>query len=199
MKEPTILIVEDEQVLAFALKQQLEQLGYRVPIFVSTGKEALEQIKVSLPDLILMDIALSPEMDGIETAVQIQKLADIPIIYLTAYANKEILERAKLTYPFGYLIKPVKPKELHASIEMALNKVEEFHQLKENHPLLRQIDQYISHKVEQLLQGNQIMSQVVTGSLQDLTPRQKRNFPTHCQRLFGQRNGKETRNQPPYG
>lgn len=129
MRGSAILVVDDEQILAFTLQQQLTISGY-VPTIVASGKEALQQIKASPPDLVLMDISLDHEMDGIETAVQIQKFAKIPIVYLTAYTSDKIIERAKTTEPFGYLVKPVKPAEMHTTIEMALYKYECYQKLK---------------------------------------------------------------------
>lgn len=117
-----ILVVEDERILAIGIKRKLESLGYSVTGMASSGKEAIENAKETNPDLILMDIVLKGNMDGIETAGQIINLYNIPIIYLTAYADDEILERAMITEPYGYLLKPFNVSELKANIEMALYK-----------------------------------------------------------------------------
>lgn len=117
-----ILIVEDEAIIAKDLQWRLEQLGYTVPHIVSRGEEAIDKVGENNVDLILMDILLKGELDGIDAAAQIHEKANIPIVYLTAYADDAILERAKITEPFGYMIKPVGNRELHSTIEMALYK-----------------------------------------------------------------------------
>jgi PAS domain S-box-containing protein len=115
-----ILIVEDERIVALDIRQSLKSLGYNVVGIASTGEKALELAKDYQPDLILMDIMLKGEMDGISTAELINIDLSVPIIYLTAYADENTIERAKVTAPFGYLLKPFEIKELHTTIEMAL-------------------------------------------------------------------------------
>ncbi|HML04814.1 MAG TPA: response regulator [Methanobacterium sp.] len=122
MQEVKILIVEDEKILAMGLKNKLEKLGFEVTGLVSSGSDAIESVKKIQPDLVLMDIVIKGEMDGIDTAKFIVNLYDIPIIYLTAYADDEILERAEKTCPYGYILKPFKDNELKANIKMALYK-----------------------------------------------------------------------------
>jgi len=122
MPETKILIVEDEKILAMGLKKKLEKLGYSVTDLVSSGAEAIESVKKVQPDLVLMDIVLKGAMDGIETAEFIVNLYDIPIIYLTAYADDEMLARAEKTCPYGYILKPYKDSELKANIKMAVYK-----------------------------------------------------------------------------
>ena len=117
-----IMIVEDEAIIAKDLQWRLEQLGYIVPYIVSSGQDAVDKVKENNVDLVLMDIMLMGDMDGIEAAGLIHEKADIPVIYLTAYADEDILERAKITEPFGYMIKPVGNRELKSTIEMALYK-----------------------------------------------------------------------------
>lgn len=117
-----ILIVEDESIIALDIKDQLESLGYTVQAIVSSGEEALEEVKKIKPDLVLMDIVLKGDIDGVETAQKIRDSFDIPIIYLTAHSDEHTLKRAKITEPFGYIIKPSVNKELHGAIEKALNK-----------------------------------------------------------------------------
>lgn len=116
----TILLVEDEYILALDLERQLTELGYKVIGFVASGEEAIALAHAHKPDLILMDIKIKGAIDGIETARQIQEQDAIPVIYITAYSDRLILERAKITEPFGYLVKPVNRRELAANIEMAL-------------------------------------------------------------------------------
>ena len=122
MPETKILIVEDEKILAMGLKKKLEKLGFSVTDLASSGAEAIESVKKVQPDLVLMDIVLKGAMDGIETAEFIINLHDIPIIYLTAYADDEMLARAEKTYPYGYILKPYKDSELKANIKMAIYK-----------------------------------------------------------------------------
>jgi len=100
----------------------LKALGYDVPAIAFSGEEALKKVEEIQPDLILMDIVLKGEMDGIEAAQQIRERFGIPVVYLTAYADSIILKRAKITEPFGYLLKPFEDRELHSTIEMALYK-----------------------------------------------------------------------------
>ncbi|MBF0288413.1 MAG: response regulator [SAR324 cluster bacterium] len=130
MSKAKILIVEDEPTIVLLLKSQLRLLGYEFAGTASTGQEALQKIKKSPPDLILMDVILEGENDGIESASQIKASFEIPVVYITGHSDKSIVERAKLTEPFGYLIKPVGKKELQATIEMALYKHEADKKLK---------------------------------------------------------------------
>ncbi len=121
-KKPAIIIVEDEAIVASDIKETLLGLGYEVPGIAKSGEMALEKIEKFMPDLVLMDIHLATQMDGVETAGKIHTLFGIPVIYLTAYADKALLDRAKLTEPYGYVIKPYDERELHSIIEMALYK-----------------------------------------------------------------------------
>ncbi|OKH89110.1 diguanylate cyclase [Thalassospira sp. TSL5-1] len=116
------MIVEDERIVALHLRQQLTRLGYeRVTVF-SSGASALAAIMADTPDLILMDIHIDGDIDGIETAAGIPRCLHIPVIYLSAYSEDQTLERAKRTHPYGYLIKPFAERELHATIQMALQR-----------------------------------------------------------------------------
>lgn len=122
MDETRILIVEDEGIIAEDIKRSLKEVGYNIFSTASSGREAFEKIKEALPDLVLMDIVLQGEMDGIEAADQINSQYNIPVVYLTAFANIDILDRAKKTEPFGYIIKPFEDREVQATVEMALHK-----------------------------------------------------------------------------
>lgn len=124
IKNARVLIVEDEAIIAKDLQWRLEQLGYTVPFIASKGEDAINKVGENNVDLVLMDIMLMGDMDGIEAAGHIHDKTDIPVIYLTAYADEDILERAKITEPFGYMIKPVGNRELQSTIEMALYKHE---------------------------------------------------------------------------
>ena len=107
-----ILIVEDEALIGLDLKKRLTNWGYTVLGHAFLAEKALELIENDPPDLILMDIILQGKMDGIEAADVIRARWGIPVIFTTAYADKERLKRAKLTYPFGYLIKPYQDREI---------------------------------------------------------------------------------------
>ncbi|MDJ1180140.1 ATP-binding protein [Roseofilum sp. BLCC_M91] len=120
-----ILIVEDELLIAKGLARKLEKLGYEVAGIVSSGKAALEKMTEVIPDLILMDIVIKGDMDGIETTEKIRKQYNVPVIYVTAYADDETLTRAEETGSYGYLLKPFKEREVHATIKMALKKHQE--------------------------------------------------------------------------
>ena len=122
MESAQILVVEDEGIVAWHLAQRLQGLGHTVPMVVASGPEAVRQAAAIRPDLVLMDIHLHGEMDGIEAAAQIRSQSDIPVVYLTAYADEPTLERAKVTEPFGYVLKPFEERELQITIEMALYK-----------------------------------------------------------------------------
>lgn len=122
MPKSRILIVEDEYLVAKALEKELVNRDYDVPAISVSGRDAIKQVKKHKPDLILIDIILKGKMDGIETAGKIRETCDIPIIYITAYDDPLTLEKAKITDPVGYLMKPVDEKQLFISIEMALYK-----------------------------------------------------------------------------
>lgn len=124
-KAINILIVEDELLIAKNLSHKLESLGYQIVGIVSCGADAIQRAGDMKPDLILMDIVIKGDMDGIETAVIINQKFDIPIIYTTAYADDETLQRAENTGSYGYLLKPFKQRELHATIKIALSKHQE--------------------------------------------------------------------------
>ena len=120
MAKAQILVVEDERLAAEDICSSLENLGYTVSAMIASGEEAINRVKENNTDLVLMDILLKGEIDGIEAADQIHSQFDIPVVYLSAHANEELLERAKATEPLGYIIKPFEDKELNTVIEMAL-------------------------------------------------------------------------------
>jgi len=115
-----LMLVEDERIVAFDLKRQLQGFGYRVGSVVASGEDALHQIAGQNTDLVLMDIHLEGKMDGIEAAREIRTRHQIPVIFLTAYAEDDTLRRALDSCPYGYLVKPCDGRELHATIQMAL-------------------------------------------------------------------------------
>jgi two-component system sensor histidine kinase/response regulator len=122
VKAPAILIVEDEGIIARDIRQQLGELGYDVVGDTATGEDAILLTGRLKPDLVLMDIHLAGQLDGIETAQVIRKEHGTPVVFLTAFAGAETLERAKVTDAFGYIIKPFDERYLHTVIEMALYK-----------------------------------------------------------------------------
>ena len=122
MAKTRILIVEDENLVAWNIRNMLVSLGYEASAVVSTGEMAIQKARETHPHLVLMDIVLKGEMDGIAAAQEIWEEFSIPVVYLTAYADETTLERAKVTRPFGYLLKPFEEKELQSTIEMALYK-----------------------------------------------------------------------------
>lgn len=132
MSGARILIVEDEGIEALDIQQRLISLGYTAPDIVSTGEEAVKKAGETSPDLVLMDIMLHGEIDGVAAAEQLQALFNIPVIYITAYADENTLQRAKITEPYGYLVKPFRERELYITIDMALYKHKMKRKLKES-------------------------------------------------------------------
>src|SRR5262249_48287859 len=127
-----VLVVEDEIIVAKDIQDRLRRLGYIVPAIVSSGEEAIKKASETLPDLVLMDIVLRGEIDGIEAARQIRDCFNIPIVYVTQHADESTLNRTKTTEPYGYIIKPFEELELRTTIEMALYKHEMEKRLKES-------------------------------------------------------------------
>lgn len=134
-----ILIVEDEAITALDIKRKLEYWGYNVLEIAHKGSEAIKLALKLKPDLVLMDIILKGELDGIETASEIKKKCDIPVIYLTAHSEEKIMERAKYTEPYGYLIKPIDDKELFFALDSAIYKYKADAKLKKVNRALRMI------------------------------------------------------------
>ncbi|WP_292374234.1 response regulator [Methanosarcina sp. UBA411] len=132
--EGRILVVEDEHIVAMGIKKMLKSLGYTVTGIASSGEDAISKAESTFPDVVLMDIMLKGDMDGVEAAMGIKEMFNIPVVYLTAYSDSKILERAKRTEPFGYIIKPFDEKDLYSSIEVALQRYrkEKSESLREN-------------------------------------------------------------------
>ena len=142
MKKAKVLIVEDEFITAMDLQVHLENLGYAVCGKVNTAEEALELVQNTPCDVILMDIMLKGEMTGIEAASKIRSEYHIPVIYLTANTDPQILAQARTAEPFGFLIKPFHKKELQANIEMALYKHGMEEKLRESEGKYRRVVEY---------------------------------------------------------
>ncbi|BAQ65676.1 ATP-binding protein [Geminocystis sp. NIES-3709] len=154
MKQLKILIVEDELIAAESLTLDLEKLGYQVCGVVNSGEKAIEKVNKSNPDLILMDIMLKGKMDGISTAQIIYSQHKVPIIYLSAYGDKETLVKAKSTPVYGYLVKPYKIVDVNTTITMAWAKYQE--------DLQREADLCAEKKI------NQIKTQALATASHDL-------------------------------
>jgi diguanylate cyclase (GGDEF)-like protein/PAS domain S-box-containing protein len=150
MPSANLLIVEDDAIISRHIQATLKKMGYEVSGILPSGEEAVAQAARLYPDLILMDISLAGEMDGVEAAHQIHSQKNIPVIYLTAYADQQTLERAKITDPFGYLLKPFDERLLRITIEMALYKYRIEQRLVENEEMLRTL-------VENQVEGVSIM------------------------------------------
>jgi len=150
MNTPTrILIVEDDAILATELQETLTQMGYQVSGLAATGKEAVKSAIAQNPDIILMDIRLRGAMTGIQTVEQIHQQLDIPVVYLTAFADEALLQQAKITEAYAYLVKPVHDRELRACLEMTLYRCSCEHRLQHLNQILRavrDINHLISHE-----------------------------------------------------
>lgn len=149
MIKAQILIVEDDRVVAEDVQRSLEHLGFSAPWIVVSGEEAIDKVKENGPDLVLMDIVLKGKMDGIEAGNKIRNQFNIPVVFLTAYADERVLERAKITEPFGYIIKPFVDRELRTTIEIALYKHKVDEELKKSREQLRDLTIYLQSAREQ--------------------------------------------------
>lgn len=139
MPKTKVLIVEDESIVAKDIQQSLEKLGYEVIGTAPTGENAVTLALEQHPEVVLMDIMLKGEKMGVEAADEIRSKLDIPVIYLTAYADQKTLSKAKVTEPYGYIIKPFKEVDLHSTIEMALYKHGKEIEVRKERDLLYQV------------------------------------------------------------
>jgi CheY-like chemotaxis protein len=133
-----ILVIEDEGLVAKDIGNMIRQLEYETPYIVHSGEEALKMLSEVRPDLVLMDIGLRGEIDGVETAERIKAQVEVPIIYLTSYSDEDTLQRAKGTDPYGYIIKPFEAIELKTTVEMALSRYKTEKQLRDKENLFRE-------------------------------------------------------------
>jgi len=156
-----ILVVEDEGIVAEDIKDILRSLGYSVCSVASSGEEAITRAGETHPDLVLMDIMLGGKKDGVEAAEQITARFDVPVVYLTAYADDSTLERAKITGPYGYIVKPFEERDLHSAIEVALHK----HQMDRK---LRRRERLVSATLGGI--GDMVVSTDVSGNLTFMNP-----------------------------
>lgn len=161
MVRAKLLIVEDEGIVALNIQRRLEGIGYSVVANVSSGEEAIEAAEEASPDLVLMDIKLEGNVDGIEAAAQIRSRFQIPIVYLTAYTNEETLNRAKLTEPYGYILKPFEARDLATTIEVALYK----HQMEQE---LREREQWLATTLKSI--GDAVITTDAEGLVTYMNP-----------------------------
>jgi len=170
MKTQRLLIVEDEAIVAKNIEKALKNMGFVDQITASHGAEAVQLAAEKRPHLVLMDIRLPGDIDGIETAKRIRTLLDIPVVFLTAYADEETLQRAKITQPYGYLLKPFEEKELHRTIEMALHRHEIDKKLKESEERYRVLfdDSPIPLHEEDFSKVEQYLDNLRTSGIQDI-------------------------------
>lgn len=139
MRDINILVVEDERIVSEDIKRRLISLGYKVLDTVSSGERAIEIAESNKPDLILMDIMLEGDSDGIETAERIKNLYAIPVVFLTAHTDERTIQRAKVAEPYGYLLKPFEIRDLRSTLEIALYKAEVQRKLKESQQWLNTV------------------------------------------------------------
>ncbi|MFN2168660.1 MAG: ATP-binding protein, partial [Anaerolineae bacterium] len=156
-----ILIVEDDNIIALELADRLQELGYRVCGQVGFGEDAIAQAGKLRPDLVLMDIRLKGPMDGVEAAAEIRGRFDIPVVYLTAYADANTLQRAKVTEPYGYILKPFEERELHTAIEIGLYK----HRMERQ---LRASEQWLSTTLQSI--GDAVLTTDEQGRVVTMNP-----------------------------
>lgn len=118
----SVLIVEDERVVALNLEKRLHELGYTVAGSTGSGEGAIELAEQTQADVVLMDIHLSGSLDGVETARRLWERFQIPVVYVTAYADAATLEEVKTTEPYGYVVKPFRPDDIHVALQLALER-----------------------------------------------------------------------------
>jgi DNA-binding NarL/FixJ family response regulator len=150
MRNATILIVEDDAILAINLRIMISLMGYTVVGPLATGELAVKFLSKNSVDLVLMDIALAGSMNGIAAAEIISRTSDVPIVFLTGYSQDPMLEQAKIAAPYGYLIKPVPERELAATLDMALHRHMLDRELAKRNQQLSLLKQELSEKVAQL-------------------------------------------------
>lgn len=129
---PKILVVDDEAIITTQLEERLAAMGYEVAGKASSAEKCIELARKLRPDLILMDIVMSGKLDGVDASEIIRKELDIPVIYVTAYADDDLIKRANGTDPYGYIVKPFQEREIKAAIEIALRRKDFEQQLQES-------------------------------------------------------------------
>lgn len=154
-----ILLAEDDGVSARYLKQSLARMGYEITCVIQTGEEVIESVAENQPDLIIMDITLGGKVDGITAAQSVLARFGIPVIYVTGNTDSEIFERAKLTEPYAYLIKPYELGQMHNTIELALSKHNFESRLKESENRYRTIFD-VSDNAMMLIDSNSVITMI---------------------------------------
>ena len=162
MSKIGILVVEDESIVAKDIQQSLKKLGYEVLGVCSTGEDAMEKAEQVKPGLILMDIMLKGEISGIEAADFVKQKLNIPVIFLTAYADSSTLSKAKVTEPYGYIIKPFKEIDLQTNIEIALYKHEKTTESKRERDFLYSLVEAKSTKETIFVKSNMKLVKIYT-------------------------------------
>lgn len=188
MSTPTILIVEDERLIALDIKHRLNRLGYSVVAIADSAENALEAVVQHQPDLVLMDIYLNGDTSGIEAAASFQREYQLPVVFLTAHADRPTLIQAKAIRPFGYIVKPVEDHDLSTAIEIALSRYQAeiamqnaLKQEQELNQLKSQFISIISHEFRNPL--NSILSTLNLLERQDLQLSREQQLP-HVQRAM---------------
>jgi PAS domain S-box-containing protein len=190
MSAPKILVVEDERIVALHLQQQLTKLGYQIAGMAASGEAALAAIAETSPDLVLMDIHIEGDLDGVDTAGRIAPELDLPVVYLTAFSEETTLERARATKPYGYLIKPYSERELHATIQMALERRRVASALRASEDRLRSIVDAVSEGI--------FVIDADTGRFAQVNAPGLAMFGYRADELIGQAVGTLSSGTPPY-
>lgn len=162
MEKVRILVVDDEVIVAKDIQRRLGKLGYFVVAIVRSGEEAITKAGEMRPDLVFMDIKLEGEMSGIEAANCIGSLYDIPVVYITAYADENTLKRAKITTPLGYILKPYETRDLHIAVELAIYKQKTEKKIKESEERYRAYVAATSQLIWVINSDEEIVSDVPT-------------------------------------
>ena len=195
MNQAKILVVEDEMLVAEDISGRLRRLGYQVTDMVDSGEEAIASVMNNPPDLVLMDILLAGELDGIKTAETIRQQDPIPVVYLTAYGDKNTLNRSKSTDPFGYIVKPFDERQLEINIELALNKYRAENQLRKSladneasrkltEELMQRKNQYISiisHELRQPISQILLSAETLELSEENFDSQKKKQYLQYIQ------------------
>ncbi len=157
MSKPCILVVEDEFIVAQDLMASLTNMGYRVCDNADTGEKAIQSVERRPPDLVIMDIVLKGQMDGIEAAAQIHERFQIPVIFLSAFGNQALLDRAKSIEPFAYLIKPFNENELHSAVEIGLYRANMEKKLRRSEKRFKTITELLPTGIFELDRANKVI------------------------------------------